>query len=64
MINTLQFNSTFIAYNCNSYSSTVFYNNVEESLSHKCMNRVLPTIPELGNKPQLRKRAELEGDRR
>jgi hypothetical protein len=50
VINTLPFNITFIAGNCNSDFSTVIYNNVEETMSPKCMNKVLPTVLETGDK--------------
>ena len=43
--NTLPFNVTIIAGNCNSDFSTNFYNNVEEIEVPQCMNRVLPTVP-------------------
>ena len=44
--NTLPFNVTIIAGNCNSDFSTNFYNNVEEIEVPQCMNRVLPTVLE------------------
>jgi hypothetical protein len=50
VINTLPFNVTIIAGNCNSDFSTNFYNNVEEITVPQCMNRVLPTILEPGDK--------------
>ncbi len=46
--NTLPFNVTIIAGNCNSDFSTNFYNNVEEIEVPQCMNRVLPTVLEPG----------------
>ncbi|HEX2406689.1 MAG TPA: hypothetical protein VHJ38_05710 [Nitrososphaeraceae archaeon] len=48
--NTLPFNVTIIAGNCNSDFSTNFYNNVEEIEVPQCMNRVLPTVLEPGDK--------------
>ena len=48
--NTLPFNVTIIAGNCNSDFSTNFYNNIEEIIVPQCMNRVLPTILEPGDK--------------
>jgi hypothetical protein len=50
VINTLPFNVTIIAGNCNSDFSTNFYNNVEEIMVPQCMNRVLPTVLESGDK--------------
>lgn len=50
VINTLPLNITFIAGNCNSDFSTVLFNNVEETMSPKCMNKVLPTILQTGDK--------------
>ena len=50
VVNTLPFNVTIIAGNCNSDFSTNFYNNVEEIIVPQCMNRVLPTVLELGDK--------------
>jgi hypothetical protein len=50
VINTLPFNVTIIAGNCNSDFSTNFYNNVEEIMVPQCMNRVLPTVLEPGDK--------------
>jgi hypothetical protein len=46
VVNTLPFNVTIIAGNCNSDFSTNFYNNVEEIEVPQCMNRVLPTVLE------------------
>lgn len=57
VINTLPFNITFIAGNCNSDFSTVFYNNVEESPSPKCMDRLLPIILESGDKTTVQERS-------
>jgi len=50
VVNTLPYNVTIIAGNCNSDFSTNFYNNVEEITVPKCMNRVLPTVLEPGDK--------------
>jgi hypothetical protein len=50
VINALPFNVTIIAGNCNSDFSTNFYNNVEEIDVPQCMNRVLPTVLEPGDK--------------
>ena len=50
VINTLPFNVTIIAGNCNSDFSTNFYNNVEEIIVPQCMNRVLPTVLEPADK--------------
>jgi hypothetical protein len=50
VVNTLPFTVTIIAGNCNSDFSTNFYNNVEEIMVPQCMNRVLPTVLELGDK--------------
>ena len=50
VVNTLPFNVTIIAGNCNSDFSTNFYNNIEEIMVPQCMNRVLPTILEPGDK--------------
>ena len=44
VINTLPLNITFIAGNCNSDFSTNLNNIVEELMTPKCMNRVLPTV--------------------
>ena len=49
VVNTLPFNVTIIAGNCNSDFSTNFYNNIEEIITSQCMNRVLPTILEPGD---------------
>ena len=46
VVNTLPFNVTIIAGNCNSDFSTNFYNNIEEIITSQCMNRILPTILE------------------
>lgn len=50
VINTLPLNITFIAGNCNSDFSTNLNNIVEELKTPKCMNRVLPTVLEPGDK--------------
>jgi hypothetical protein len=50
VINTLPFNVTIIAGNCNSDFSTNFYNNVKEIEVPQCMNRLLPTVLEPGDK--------------
>lgn len=50
VINTLPLNITFIAGNCNSDFSTNLNNIVEEIMTPKCMNRVLPTVLESGDK--------------
>ena len=50
VINTLPLNITFIAGNCNSDFSTNLNNIVEEIMTPKCMNRVLPTVLEPGEK--------------
>ena len=57
VINTLPFNVTIIAGNCNSDFSTNFYNNVEEIMTPQCMNRVLPTVLELGDKTTVQERS-------
>ncbi|MDW3611216.1 MAG: hypothetical protein QOK90_03735 [Nitrososphaeraceae archaeon] len=49
VVNTLPFNVTIIAGNCNSDFSTNFYNNIEEIITSQCMNRILPTILEPGD---------------
>ena len=50
VINTLPLNITFIAGNCNSDFSTNLNNIVEEIMVSQCMNKVLPTVLEPGNK--------------
>jgi hypothetical protein len=50
VINTLPLNITFIAGNCNSDFSTNLNNIVEEIMTPQCMNRVLPTVLEPGDK--------------
>ena len=58
MINTLPFNVTIIAGNCNSDFFTTFNNNVEEIITPQCMNRVLPTVLEPGDKTTVQERSE------
>jgi hypothetical protein len=50
VINTLPLNITFIAGNCNSDFSTNLNTIVEEIMTPPCMNRVLPTVLEPGDK--------------
>jgi hypothetical protein len=50
VINTLPLNITFIAGNCNSDFSTNLNTIVEEIPTPQCMNRVLPTVLEPGDK--------------
>ena len=50
VINTLPLNITFIAGNCNSDFSTNLNKIVEEITTPQCMNRVLPTVLEPGDK--------------
>ena len=50
VINKLPLNITFIAGNCNSDFSTNLNNIVEEIKTPQCMNRVLPTVLEPGDK--------------
>ncbi len=50
VVNTLPLNITFIAGNCNSDFSTNLNNIVEEIMVPQCMNRVLPTVLESGDK--------------
>jgi len=50
VINTLPLNITFIAGNCNSGFSTNLNNIVEEIMTPQCMNRILPTVLEPGDK--------------
>ena len=57
VINTLPFNVTIIAGNCNSDFFTTFYNNVEEIMTPQCMNRVLPTVLEPGDKTTVQERS-------
>ena len=57
VINTLPLNITFIAGNCNSDFSTNLNNIVEEITTPKCMNRVLPTVLEPGDKTTVQERS-------
>lgn len=57
MINTLPLNITFIAGNCNSDFSTNLNNIVEEIMTPQCMNRVLPTVLEPGDKTTVQERS-------
>jgi hypothetical protein len=57
VINTLPFNVTIIAGNCNSDFFTTFNNNVEEIITPQCMNRVLPTVLEPGDKTTVQERS-------
>ena len=57
VINTLPLNITFIAGNCNSDFFSTFYNNVEEIMTPHCMNRVLPTVLEPGDKTTVQERS-------
>lgn len=50
VINTLPLNITFIAGNCNSDFSTNLNTIVEEMPTPQCVNRVLPTVLEPGDK--------------
>lgn len=57
VINTLPLNITFIAGNCNSEFFTNLNNIVEEIMTPQCMNRVLPTVLEPGNKTTVQERS-------
>ena len=57
VINTLPLNITFIAGNCNSDFSTNLNTIVEEIMTPQCMNRVLPTVLEPGDKTTLQERS-------
>ncbi len=57
VINTLPLNITFIAGNCNSDFSTNLNNMVEEIKTPQCMNRVLPTVLEPGDKTTVQERS-------
>ena len=57
VINTLPLNITFIAGNCNSDFSTNLNNIVEEIMTPQCMNRVLPTVLEPGDKTKVQERS-------
>jgi hypothetical protein len=50
VVNTLPLNITFIAGNCNSDFSTNLNTIVDEIPTPQCMNRVLPTVLEPGDK--------------
>jgi hypothetical protein len=56
VINTLPLNITFIAGNCNSDFSTNLNTVVEEIMTPKCMNKVLPTVLESGEKTTVQER--------
>ncbi|HET9806569.1 MAG TPA: hypothetical protein VFP49_06655 [Nitrososphaeraceae archaeon] len=58
VINTLPINITFIAGNCISDFSTNLNNIVEEIMTPKCMNRVLPTVLEPGDKTTVQEPSE------
>ena len=55
--NTLPLNITFIAGNCNSDFSTNLNTIVEEIMTPQCMNRVLPTVLEPGDKTTVQERS-------
>ena len=57
VINTLPLNITFIAGNCNSDFSTNLNITVEEIMVPQCMNRVLPTVLEPGDKTTVQERS-------
>jgi len=57
VINTLPLNITFIVGNCNSDFSTNLNNIVEEIMTPQCMNRVLPTVLEPGDKTTVQERS-------
>ena len=57
VINTLPLNITFIAGNCNSDFSTNLNNIVEEIETPQCVNRVLPTVLEPGDKTTVQERS-------
>ena len=57
VINTLPLNITFIAGNCNSDFSTNLNTIVEEIPTPQCMNRVLPTVLEPGDKTTVQERS-------
>ncbi|HSF50421.1 MAG TPA: hypothetical protein VLA74_06645, partial [Nitrososphaeraceae archaeon] len=57
VINTLPLNITFIAGNCNSDFSTNLNIIVEEIMVPQCMNRVLPTVLEPGDKTTVQERS-------
>ena len=55
--NTLPLNITFIAGNCNSDFSTNLNTIIEEIPTPQCMNRVLPTVLEPGDKTTVQERS-------
>jgi hypothetical protein len=57
VINTLPLNITFIAGNCNSDFSTNLNHIVEEIMTPQCMNKVLPTVLEPGDKTTVQERS-------
>jgi hypothetical protein len=57
VINTLPLNITFIVGNCNSDFSTNLNIIVEEIMVPQCMNRVLPTVLEPGDKTTVQERS-------
>ena len=57
VINTLPLNITFIAGNCNSDFSTNLNTIVEEIPTPQCVNRVLPTVLEPGDKTTVQERS-------
>ena len=57
VINTLPLNVTFIAGNCNSDFSTNLNNIIEEIMTPQCMNKVLPTVLEPGDKTTVQERS-------
>ena len=57
VINTLPLNITVIAGNCNSDFSTNLNTIVEEIMTPQCMNRVLPTVLEPGDKTTVQERS-------
>ena len=57
VVNTLPLNITFNAGNCNSDFSTNLNNIVEEIKTPQCMNRVLPTVLEPGDKTTVQERS-------
>ena len=57
VINTLPLNITFIAGNCNSDFSTNLNTIVEEIMTPQCMNKVLPTVLEPGDKTTVQERS-------
>ena len=57
VINTIPLNITFIAGNCNSDFSTNLNTIVEEIATPQCMNKVLPTILEPGEKTTVQERS-------